>query len=53
MCQGGVIRSIVETLGPGRLDEATEAVTRAIATRFGEGPIEAPNQAVVVMAKRR
>ena len=53
MCQGGVIRGIVETLGPGRLDEATEEVTRAIAAHFGEGPIEAPNQALLVTAKRR
>jgi len=52
MCQGGVMRSVVETLGPGRLDEATEAVTRAVAARFGDGPIEAPNRALLVTAKR-
>ena len=45
MCQGGVVRGAIEPLGPGRLGEATEAVTRAIAACFGEGPIEAPNQA--------
>jgi ubiquinone/menaquinone biosynthesis C-methylase UbiE len=52
MCQGGVIRGVVETLGSGRLDEATEAVTRAVASRFGDGPIEAPNRALLVTAKR-
>jgi ubiquinone/menaquinone biosynthesis C-methylase UbiE len=31
MCQGGVIRGVVETLGQGRLDEATAGVTKAIA----------------------
>jgi ubiquinone/menaquinone biosynthesis C-methylase UbiE len=52
MCQGGVVRGAIEALGPGRLDEATEAVTRAIAARFGEGPIEARNQALLVTARR-
>jgi hypothetical protein len=51
-CQGGVMRSVVEPLGPGRLDEATEAVTRAVAARFGDGPFEAPNRALLVTAKR-
>jgi hypothetical protein len=48
MCQGGVLRSTIEALGPGRLDETTEA--KAIVARFGERPIEAPNQALLVTA---
>jgi ubiquinone/menaquinone biosynthesis C-methylase UbiE len=52
MCQGGVLRSAIEALGPGRLDEATDAVSKAISARFGEGPIEAPNQALLVTARQ-
>src|SRR3954453_6995203 len=36
MCQGGVLRSTIEALGPGRLDETTEA--KAIVARFGGLP---------------
>jgi len=42
MCQGGVMRGVVETLGPGRLDEATEAVTRVVAARLATGPSRHP-----------
>jgi ubiquinone/menaquinone biosynthesis C-methylase UbiE len=52
MCQGGVIRGAIEALGTGKLDEAHKAVTRAIAARFGSGPIEAPNQALLVTSRR-
>ena len=46
------MRGLVESLGDGRLDEVTEAVTEAIAARFGAGPIEAPNRALLVTARR-
>ncbi len=40
----------VETLHPGRLDEAVEAATQALLVRFGEGPLNARGRALVVTA---
>jgi hypothetical protein len=41
-CQGGVLRSHIESHAPGRLEEITEAVAAALAEKFGTGPIDAP-----------
>ena len=51
-CQGTPLRNEIETRGPGRLPEATEAVTRAIAHRFGAGPVDALIRAHVVTVER-
>jgi hypothetical protein len=34
-CQGGVLRSHIESHAPGRLEEITDAVTAALADKFG------------------
>lgn len=52
LCQGTPMRGEIEALGPGALERATGAAARAIAARFGEGPFEAPIQALVVEARR-
>jgi ubiquinone/menaquinone biosynthesis C-methylase UbiE len=51
-CQGSPLRSEIEVRDAGRLEEATEAAARAIAARFGPGPIEGKIQAHVVSAVR-
>ena len=51
-CQGSPLRSEIEARDAGRLVEATEAATRAIAARFGPGPIEGKIQAHVITATR-
>lgn len=51
-CQGSPLRSEIEARDAGRLEEATEAAARAIAARFGPGPIEGKIQAHVVSAVR-
>jgi ubiquinone/menaquinone biosynthesis C-methylase UbiE len=49
-CQGSPLRSEIEARDAGRLAEATEAAARAIAARFGPGPIEGKIQAHVITA---
>jgi ubiquinone/menaquinone biosynthesis C-methylase UbiE len=51
-CQGTPLRSEIEARDAGRLEEATEAAARAIADRFGPGPIESKIQAHVIAAMR-
>ncbi len=51
-CQGSPLRSEIEARDAGRLEEATEAAARAIAARFGPGPIEGKIQAHVITAMR-
>ena len=51
-CQGSPLRSEIEARDAGRLEEATEAAARAIAARFGPGPIEGKIQAHVITATR-
>jgi SAM-dependent methyltransferase len=51
-CQGGVLRGHIELHAPGRLEEITEAVASALASRFGTGPIDAPMQAILFTAAR-
>jgi len=51
-CQGSPLRSEIEARDAGRLQEATEAAARALAERFGPGPIEGKIQAHVITAVR-
>jgi hypothetical protein len=51
-CQGGVLRSHIESHAPGRLEEITDAVTAALVEKFGAGPVDAPMQAILSTAAR-
>ena len=51
-CQGTPLRSEIEARGPGRLLEATNVATRAIADRFGEGAVDGKIQAHIVSVER-
>lgn len=51
-CQGGVLRSHIESHAPGRLEEITGAVAAALAEKFGTGPIDAPMQAILFTSVR-
>ena len=51
-CQGGVLRSHIESHAPDRLEEITEAVATALAEKFGMGPIDAPMQAILFTSMR-
>lgn len=46
-CHGGLLRSHIEASAPQRLDEITNAVTDAIAAKFGNGPIDTPLHAIL------
>jgi SAM-dependent methyltransferase len=46
--EGSLLRTAIEAADPSRLGEATDAVERIMRTRFGEGPIEGTNKALVV-----
>jgi hypothetical protein len=50
MTHGGLIRAAIEAHAPDRLDEMTDAAATTIATRFGEGPIDAPLRALLFTA---
>jgi SAM-dependent methyltransferase len=52
MCQGSPLGAEIETLEPGGLQAATEAVAAMITERFGKGPFKAPLQALVVEARK-
>jgi SAM-dependent methyltransferase len=52
LCQGTPLRGEIEARGPGRLEEVTAIVTRALRERFGSGAIENRMRAVVVTALR-
>ncbi len=51
-CQGTVLRSEIESRGPGRLLEATGAAAAGIGRRFGSGAVDAKIQAHVVAVGR-
>lgn len=51
-CQGTPLRSEIETRGPGRLGEATDVATEAIARRFGPGAVDGKIQAHIVAIER-
>ncbi len=51
-CQGGVLRSHIESHAPDRLEEITEAVAAALTEKFGTGPIDAPMQAILFTSVR-
>jgi len=52
LTQGTPLRGELETRAPGRLDEIAEQAARALAERFGDGPIENRMRALVVTALR-
>ena len=52
LCAGSPLRSEIEARGPGRLDEAVQTCTAALARRFGPGPIDGKIQAHVVAVAR-
>jgi hypothetical protein len=51
-CHSGILRTHIEQYAPGRLEEITNAVTAALAEKFGAGPIDAPMQAILFTAAR-
>ena len=51
-CQGTPLRNEIEARDPARLAEATDAAAKAIAARFGPGPIDGKIQAHVITAAR-
>jgi SAM-dependent methyltransferase len=51
-CQGTPLRAEIETLGPGRLGEATDVAGAAIAQRFGAGAVNGKIQAHVITVAR-
>jgi ubiquinone/menaquinone biosynthesis C-methylase UbiE len=51
-CQGTPLRNEIEARDPARLEEATEAAAKALAARFGRGPVEGKIQALVVTASK-
>src|SRR5262252_3289813 len=51
-CQGTPLRDEIEAAGGASLEEATDVAERAIAKRFGSGPIDASMSAHVVEAAR-
>jgi len=52
-CQGTPLRNEIEARDPSGLERATDAATRALQARFGDGAIDAPIQAHVVTVIRR
>jgi hypothetical protein len=49
-CQGTPLRGEIETRGAPGLEAATQAAARALARRFGDGPIEGRIRALVISA---
>lgn len=52
-CQGTPMRGEIEARdpGPAALQAATDAAAAALAAEFGSGPVEAPMQALVIVAR--
>ena len=48
---GSPLRAEIEARDPARLEEAADVATRALEREFGTGPIDAPMQANVVLAR--
>jgi hypothetical protein len=46
--QGSLLRTAIEATDPSRLAEATKAVEQVMIARFGEGPVEGENKALIV-----
>src|SRR3569833_229172 len=51
-CQGTPLRNEIEARVPALLDEATELAAKAIAEKFGSGPVEGKMQAHVFSIKK-
>ena len=51
-CQGTPLRAEIEARAPGRLGGVTDAAARAVAARFGDGPVDSGMQAHVIVATR-
>jgi SAM-dependent methyltransferase len=51
-CRGTPLRTEIEARDPSRLDEAIGAAAKAIADRFGKGPVEGKIQAHVLAIER-
>jgi SAM-dependent methyltransferase len=51
-CQGTPLRNEIEARDAGRLEEATDVATAAIARRFGPGAVDGKIQALVVTTER-
>ena len=49
---GSLIRTVIETQHPGRLEEATNAVERAVEARFGRGLVAGRTSALIVTAEK-
>ncbi|MBS0220974.1 MAG: methyltransferase domain-containing protein [Proteobacteria bacterium] len=52
LCQGTPMRGEIEARAPQGLAAATDAATEALARVYGQGPIEAPMQALLVVARK-
>jgi len=52
ICAGSPLRSEIEARAPGKLEDAVQACTAAIARRFGPGPVDGKIQAHVVAVAR-
>jgi ubiquinone/menaquinone biosynthesis C-methylase UbiE len=52
LCQGTPLRNAIESRDPRGLEAATKAAERAVAARFGNGPIAAKMQAHIITAVR-
>jgi ubiquinone/menaquinone biosynthesis C-methylase UbiE len=50
--QGNFLRPTIEAFGPEWLERATETVSDAISSSFGQGPVSVPNQALLVTAHK-
>ena len=52
LCQGTPLRAEIEARAPGRLGGVTDEAARAVAARFGDGPVDRGMQAHVIVATR-
>jgi ubiquinone/menaquinone biosynthesis C-methylase UbiE len=52
LCQGTPMRAEIEARAPQGLAAATDAAAAALAREYGEGPIEAPMQALLIVARK-
>jgi SAM-dependent methyltransferase len=52
LCQGTPLRAEIEARAPGRLGGVTDEAARAVAARFGDGPVDSGMQAHVIVATR-
>ena len=52
VCHGSRLRTHIDASDPTRLEEITDAVTEALRSRFGAGPVEGATQALMLTAQR-